>query len=66
MLGILPGTTAYVAVGAYGDQPGSLPFLAAIGALVLLSLTGAVVSRHRRTRTPGNDAALADQLDRPG
>lgn len=48
VIGILPGTTAYVAVGAFGDQPGSLPFLAAIGALVVLTVIGVVASRRRR------------------
>lgn len=49
LLGILPGTTAYVAVGAYGDRPGSLPFLTAISALILLSVVGVAVSRRRRS-----------------
>lgn len=48
VIGILPATTAYVAVGAYGNEPGSLPFLAAIGALVMLTVVGVVVSRRRR------------------
>ena len=55
ILGILPGTTAYVAVGAYGHQPGSLPFLTAIGALIALSVVGAIVARRRR-RAPDEDA----------
>lgn len=52
VIGILPGTAAYVAVGAYGDQPGSLPFLAALGALLLLTVIGVVVSHRRRARAP--------------
>lgn len=49
-LGILPGTTAYVAVGAYGDRPGSWPFLAALGGLLLLTAVGVVGSRIRSRR----------------
>lgn len=52
VIGILPGTTAYVAVGAYGNQPGSLPFLAAVGALVVLTGVGVVVTRRRRGSVP--------------
>ncbi len=48
VIGILPGTTAYVAVGAYGTHPGSLPFLTAVSALLLLTIVGVVVSRRRR------------------
>ena len=48
-IGILPGTTAYVAAGAYGNHPGSLPFLTAISALLLLTIVGVLVSRRRRT-----------------
>lgn len=59
-LGILPGTTAYVAVGAYGSKPGSWPFLAALAALLLLSAVGIAGSRRRSRGTsdaePENDA----------
>ena len=51
-LGIVPGTALYVAVGAYGAEPGSWPFVLAILGLVLLSLLG--VLRSRRDR-PGAD-----------
>lgn len=51
-VGILPGTVAYVAVGAYGTDPGSRPFLLATGALLALTLGGAALAR-RRTRPPG-------------
>lgn len=50
-VGIVPGTVAYVALGAYGTDPTSLPFLTASAVLVLLSVAGAVVARRRR-RTP--------------
>lgn len=49
-VGILPTTTAYVALGAYGSQPGSWPFLSAVVALVLLSVGGLVGARTRRGR----------------
>ncbi|MEO6503090.1 MAG: TVP38/TMEM64 family protein [Jatrophihabitantaceae bacterium] len=49
VLGILPATTAYVALGAYGSQPGSWPFLTALTALAMITGAGALVGlRHRR------------------
>ncbi len=39
-VGILPGTAVYVSVGAFGTEPGSLPFLLSIAALVLLTAIG--------------------------
>lgn len=59
VIGILPGTTAYVAVGAYGTHPGSLPFLTAVSALLLLTVVGVVVSRRRR-------ASLTNDTPSPG
>lgn len=50
-VGIVPGTVAYVAVGAYGTQPTSWPFLTAAGALAALTLGGAWFVR-RRTSSP--------------
>jgi uncharacterized membrane protein YdjX (TVP38/TMEM64 family) len=47
-VGILPGATAFVAIGAFGTEPGSLPFLLAVGGLVALSVAGLVVARRRR------------------
>jgi uncharacterized membrane protein YdjX (TVP38/TMEM64 family) len=48
-IGIIPGTIAYVALGAYGTSPGSWPFLAAVLALVALTAGGAAaVHRYRR------------------
>ena len=49
-IGIAPGATAYVTVGAYGTEPGSAPFLIALGGLVLLAAGGIVVSRRRRAQ----------------
>lgn len=48
VIGILPGATAYVAVGAYGTEPGSLPFLLAVGGLLGLALIGVLGTRRRR------------------
>ena len=50
-LGIIPGTIAYVALGAYGTSPGSWPFVLAVLALVGLTVGGAALTRRsRRTR----------------
>ncbi|MGA8258055.1 MAG: TVP38/TMEM64 family protein [Nocardioides sp.] len=53
VFGIVPGTAVYVAVGAFGTEPGSLPFLLAIGGLVLLSLIGLARKRFSRDRSGG-------------
>lgn len=50
-LGIIPGTIAFVALGAYGSSPGSWPFVVAVVALVGLSTGGAVVARRSRRRS---------------
>lgn len=47
VIGILPATTAFVTIGAYGADPGSTPFLVAIGGLVVLVGGGLVVARRR-------------------
>ena len=47
-VGIVPGTVAYVALGTYGDAPGSLPFLLSAAALVLLTAGGLIFARRRR------------------
>lgn len=61
-LGIIPGTVVYVAVGAYGGEPGSLPFIVSLIALVLLSVVGAVlVRRHRRWPATPPEALLEDR-----
>lgn len=49
-LGIIPGTIAFVALGAYGSLPGSWPFVVAVVALVGLTAGGAVVGRRSRRR----------------
>ena len=55
-VGVVPGTVAYVALGAYGTDPGSLPFLGAAAVLVILSIGGAVLA-HRRRRPASLQAA---------
>lgn len=49
-LGIIPGTIAYVALGAYGTTPGSWPFLLAVLVLVALTVGGAALARRSRRR----------------
>lgn len=52
-LGIVPGTIAYVSLGAYGTSPGSWPFVVAVLALVALTAGGgAAASRYRRRSKP--------------
>jgi len=55
-VGVVPGTVAYVALGAYGTDPRSLPFLAAAAVLLGLSVGGAVLARRRRHRPPPHSA----------
>ena len=52
--GILPGTFAYVAVGAYGGDPGRWPFLLGVAVLVGLSVAGLVGARRARTGATGS------------
>ena len=60
-LGIVPGTAVYVAVGAYGAEPTSPPFLIAIGALVLLTVVWLARSRREgRAARGGGSHADAD------
>jgi uncharacterized membrane protein YdjX (TVP38/TMEM64 family) len=47
-VGVLPGATAFVTIGAYGADPGSAPFLLAVGGLAALAVGGLVVARRRR------------------
>lgn len=47
-LGMLPAVTAFVGIGAYGADPGSLPFLVSAAGLALLLVGGAVLARRRR------------------
>ncbi|MBB3039527.1 TVP38/TMEM64 family protein [Hoyosella altamirensis] len=57
-LGIVPGVLSYVALGAFGTQPLSWPFAAAIAAFVLLTAGGAYYARRMRNAEP----ELADRV----
>lgn len=52
-LGMLPATTAYVTIGAYGSAPGSWPVLVSVAGLVLLTAVGAVAAWRRRSTQRG-------------
>jgi uncharacterized membrane protein YdjX (TVP38/TMEM64 family) len=54
-VGILPAATVYVTLGAYGAEPGSVPFLLALGGLAVL-VVGSVVVARRRRRAPAGTA----------
>lgn len=58
MVGILPGTIAYVAVGAYGTTLGWPFYLAAggLGALTIAGVLYSVLVRRRRNRRDGGEA----------
>ena len=60
-LGILPTTTAYVALGAYGSRPGSWPFAVAVAALVGLTVIGGA-AQWRRRRPPGPTSGLVSEI----
>ncbi len=47
-VGIVPGTVSFVALGAFGTNPGSWPFL--ISATVLIILTGSGLLAARKSR----------------
>lgn len=47
-VGIIPVSGAYVAVGAYGAKPGSLPFVLAVVSLVVVTAIGALAARRRK------------------
>lgn len=47
-LGMLPAVTAFVGIGAYGAEPGSVPFLVSAGGLAVLLVGGTVLARRRR------------------
>jgi len=49
-VGIVPAAAAYVVLGAYGSTPGSVPFLVALAALLVLVVTGLVSGRRARRR----------------
>lgn len=47
-VGIIPGAFAFALLGATADRPGSAPFIAAVGLIAVLTLTGAAVGRRLR------------------
>ncbi len=60
VVGIVPGTALYVALGAFGAKPGSAPFLLAVGGLVLLSVVG-LLRRRRSHRDAHADPPTDDE-----
>jgi uncharacterized membrane protein YdjX (TVP38/TMEM64 family) len=54
-IGILPGATALVTIGAYGATPGSLPFVLAVIGLAVLAV-GALVAARRGRAAPAGPA----------
>ncbi|MDP9432854.1 MAG: VTT domain-containing protein [Actinomycetota bacterium] len=50
VVGILPGTTAYVALGAYGRRPSSWQFATAVVALLAMTVGGFLWARRARHR----------------
>ncbi len=51
VLGILPATTMYAVLGAYGSEPGSLPFQVALASLVALTVAAGIGGAWRRRRS---------------
>jgi uncharacterized membrane protein YdjX (TVP38/TMEM64 family) len=49
-VGMLPTTTAYVTIGAYGWQPGAWPLWVALATLVVFTAGGFAADRYRRQR----------------
>jgi uncharacterized membrane protein YdjX (TVP38/TMEM64 family) len=71
LVGLVPGTVTFVAVGAFGTSPGSIPFLITAVGLVLL-VGGAAVAARRglsaagaggRHRSPASTPDTAVDLD---
>ncbi|MGZ8177971.1 TVP38/TMEM64 family protein [Williamsia sp. SKLECPSW1] len=55
VVGILPATAGYTALGAYGTSPLSWPFLAAVAAVVVVTVVSSLVARRMRRSDPGID-----------
>lgn len=55
VFGIVPGTAAYVALGAFGGEPTSLPFVLAVVGLATLMLVGLTMARRNADRPVGVD-----------
>lgn len=66
-VGIVPGTVAYVTLGAYGSEPVSWPFAISAAALGLLTAAGFIAARRSRSRaTPGATDRTQDRWDGHG
>ncbi|MCV2490525.1 TVP38/TMEM64 family protein [Geodermatophilus sp. YIM 151500] len=63
-LGIVPGTVAYVALGAYGTSPASWPFLVAVAALAGPAGLGWALARRRPGRLPSRRGRARRPVDR--
>lgn len=59
-IGIVPGTVAYVGLGAGLDDPGSPRFLASLGLLGVLAAAGFIALRLTPERTDGSEEHPAD------
>lgn len=67
VLGILPGTTAYVVLGASSRHPGSWPAISALAVLlVLIGVSLGVARRRRRRRRPALSGRPGDDASRAG
>lgn len=60
IVGIVPSAAAYTTIGAYGADPGSVPFLLAVGGVAALVIGGVVVSRRRRRAVAAVPDGAAD------
>lgn len=60
VIGILPATTMYVVLGAYGSEPGSLPFQVALASLVALTVAAGIGALWRRRRSARVSTPSAD------
>lgn len=65
-VGMVPGIVTFVAFGAYGTSPGSLPFLLAVVSLVVLIGIGIVINRRNATREAKATAEAAECSDAAG
>jgi uncharacterized membrane protein YdjX (TVP38/TMEM64 family) len=64
-VGVVPSTAAYVALGAYGTDPWSLPFLASAAALLALSVGAAVLARRGSSHRPATPPMVETSTIRP-
>lgn len=66
-VGIVPGTVAYVTLGAYGSEPVSWPFVISAAVLGLLTAAGFIAARRSSSRTtPGATDRAQDRWDGHG